>query len=429
MAKRTLDASEFRLPRRLRQAVQDELRSEESVRWVGQPSPWRFAVASAPVVKFSISWTAASVIFLVVVWRLDNPNPGEPVNLLVPWFMLPFLFIGLVTLSCPLLMVCKARKTAYVVTDHRAMTVEVGRYRIVRTFGPYRLRELFLRRRKDGSGDILFQAERRRHHRSRERLNYVGKTNAIGFLGIDKAEHVRGMLAEIGQLAAEQAKPSRSSATLELALDNHIEIAESRLAAIGDRLEGGEAARWLGTPGPFVMGAKVLAAVPFGLHFIGLGVLIASDERASLGADPTFAQSCVCLIPLLPFLLFGLACVCWPFWRMRIARRMAYAVTDRRAVIFEFGSEKRPGGASSVSGASSLQGAALRYHARLQRADGSGDIVFELPNLYTSPGRDLTPGGFTYTDPGLYGVENVSEVGMLVEDAAELRHLPRQVVD
>jgi len=98
-----------------------------------------------------------------------------------------------------------------------------------------------------------------------------------------------------------------------------------------------------------------------------------------------------------PFILVGLGMLSAPYWSWRRARQTCYALTDRRAFILE------PGWMGSVR-TSSYEPSALGTMSRSERADGSGDLVFdEVVAANSNRGARLQRRGFL-------GVGNVREV-------------------
>jgi hypothetical protein len=102
-----------------------------------------------------------------------------------------------------------------------------------------------------------------------------------------------------------------------------------------------------------------------------------------------------------PFLLIGLGMIASPWWMRRAARRTCYALTNRRAIIWEpslLG--MRQVRSYTASGLGSL--------SRLERADGSGDLVFEEFRTRDSEGGTHT------TRRGFLAIANVREVEELL---------------
>ncbi|MGX9415713.1 hypothetical protein ACWU4D_00040 [Vibrio sp. WJH972] len=73
------------------------------------------------------------------------------------FFGVPFLLIGIVMQFSPLLMVYKAKRTAYIVTNSRAIIFDGGFTTTIRSFNSTRLQDLRRKQRSDGSGDLIFE--------------------------------------------------------------------------------------------------------------------------------------------------------------------------------------------------------------------------------------------------------------------------------
>ena len=107
------------------------------------------------------------------------------------------------------------------------------------------------------------------------------------------------------------------------------------------------------------------------------------------------------LFPLggVPFVLFGAVLVSSPSWLGSKARRTVYALTDRRAIVFDAG----------VFGGSKVRSFGPERAALMsltERPDGSGDLIFEVF-------RDPRDSGTTFRR-GFKAVPHVREVQDLV---------------
>jgi hypothetical protein len=71
-----------------------------------------------------------------------------------------------------------------------------------------------------------------------------------------------------------------------------------------------------------------------------------------------------------PFILIGLAMLSTPWWTARAARRTVYAITDRRAIVWI----AQAWGRTEVQ---SFEPKRLLSLTRTERANGSGDLIFE----------------------------------------------------
>ena len=73
-----------------------------------------------------------------------------------PLFGVPFILIGLAMLSSPLWSVRRASRTAYLITNKRAVVIDGGGRRTVRSITPDRFGDIVRREGRSGRGDILF---------------------------------------------------------------------------------------------------------------------------------------------------------------------------------------------------------------------------------------------------------------------------------
>ena len=96
-----------------------------------------------------------------------------------------------------------------------------------------------------------------------------------------------------------------------------------------------------------------------------------------------------------PFILIGLGMLSSPYWMLRRAKRMAYVLTDRRAIILSFGWR-------SSASVRSFEPSGLTDLQRRERADGSGDLIFTTD--VSSRGRN------TSAAVGFVAIQNVKEV-------------------
>lgn len=151
-------------------------------------------------------------------------------------------------------------------------------------------------------------------------------------------------------------------------------------ARVKSELAPGERLLWSGQPVPgraaLVTLPLVIFAVPFtgfacfwSMLATGLGGMAGLSIRGPGGAGFGLIGALMGLFGL-PFLLIGLAMLTAPFWAYRMARQTCYALTDRRAITWN----ANPFGGVRVR---SFTPQALARIARNERADGSGDLIFE----------------------------------------------------
>jgi len=99
-------------------------------------------------------------------------------------------------LSSPILAYRRALKTAYVITDRRAIVVAGGGMTTIRSYPPEKLGDVFRRERSDGTGDVVFSTEVVQGARGRN------TQEDLGFLGVAEPKKVEEMLKELAKKSA-----------------------------------------------------------------------------------------------------------------------------------------------------------------------------------------------------------------------------------
>lgn len=157
-------------------------------------------------------------------------------------------------------------------------------------------------------------------------------------------------------------------------------------------LAPGESVEWAAQPSPMraLLGGLGLwlFAVPwtaFSVFWMAMASRAVHDWTSVEVAFPLFG---------LPFVIIGLLMLSTPWWAWRGAQRTLYAVTDRRAILFE---------AAGLRGITvrSFSPRALRDVRRTEQPDGSGSLVFS-----ETVGRD-SDGDRTTTAVGFSNVPDV----------------------
>lgn len=146
------------LPKEVASLVDLELEPGERIIWAAQPIPGRFARRSIGLVLFGIPWTAFAIFWIAGASGFKIPDFSHGFGFF-PLFGVPFVLIGFGLLSSPYWMRRKARRTAYVITDKRALILAGGSWRstTVRSFEPYRLGDIRRVQNADGTGDLIFE--------------------------------------------------------------------------------------------------------------------------------------------------------------------------------------------------------------------------------------------------------------------------------
>jgi hypothetical protein len=144
------------MPLELRQLIRAEMQPGEALRWVGQPRSRTFLLATIPAVLFGIPWTAFSIFWTVAAAGFALPSFDRiGWSLIFPLWGVPFILIGFCMLSSPFWAMLAARRTAYVITDRRAIIFDWGWNRTVRSVQPSSFKGLYRREKRDGWGDII----------------------------------------------------------------------------------------------------------------------------------------------------------------------------------------------------------------------------------------------------------------------------------
>ncbi len=149
-------------------------------------------------------------------------------------------------------------------------------------------------------------------------------------------------------------------------------------------LDGTETITWVGAPIPRLLAMKSIPIVLFGIPWTAFAVYwIAGAAGFQM---PDFEEG-LSFFPLfgIPFVLIGLSLLASPFLMVRKAKKTAYVLTTKRAIIFD-------GGFSTTI--RSFNRRRLTDLRRKQRADGSGDLIFERKVPYDGAGRQTTDHGF-----------------------------------
>lgn len=152
----------------------------------------------------------------------------------------------------------------------------------------------------------------------------------------------------------------------------------------------GESLIWLAQPEPRLFGRQAWPFVLFGIPWTAFSMFWI---WGAIGAPGPFA-----LFPLvgLPLVLIGLGMLVSPFWLARRATKTIYAITNLRAIVWE----------GRILGGTHVQSflpERLTAMTRIERADGSGDVLFE--EFTTGRGS-----GSTTVRRGFVGVARVREV-------------------
>lgn len=180
---------------------------------------------------------------------------------------------------------------------------------------------------------------------------------------------------------------------------------------VENELDPGEQLLWTGQPAPGRFMAQGLGLSVFGLFFGGFAlfwIITASGIGGGMGGGFS-------LFGLfgIPFLLVGLGMLTAPIWMSRKAKGTVYAITDKRAIVFDQGwsMNVRSFGPDKFS---DLE--------RRQRPDGTGDIIFAREpyrSYHHHSDSHYHHGRYRLREIGFFGVANVKEVEQMLRDLKE----------
>jgi hypothetical protein len=183
-------------------------------------------------------------------------------------------------------------------------------------------------------------------------------------------------------------------------------------ARVRAELDSGEQLLWVGQPRPGRFARSAIPIVLFGIPWTAFAIfwmagasgILFAGFRGQNNGPPGFGAFFACF-PLfgLPFVLIGLGMLSSPYWLRRKAKRTCYALTDRRAILWEAGSF----GSVQVL---SYRPAELTKIRRVEYPDGTGDLVFE-ENIMIGPRNN----GYSTTTRQRHGFMSIDHVRQVEE--------------
>ena len=187
--------SDLKIPKELRRKIDDELQPGEPVRWVEQPIPRFFTADSIESVLLGIPWTSFSIFgtWYTLGYKLPDLREGLQPQYLSALYIMLFVLIGFGMLSSPIWVWQAARKTVYLVTDKRAISIQGGWSTTIRSYLPDQLKDVYRKERVDGTGDVIIAIRRWKDSEGDQR------SEEIGFLGVRSPRGVENMLRQLVQ--------------------------------------------------------------------------------------------------------------------------------------------------------------------------------------------------------------------------------------
>jgi hypothetical protein len=175
-------------------------------------------------------------------------------------------------------------------------------------------------------------------------------------------------------------------------------------AKVEGELAEGERLQWAAQPAPMRSVARSIPIVAFGVAWTAFAVFWTCAASGALFDHG--AQGGLFWLFGIPFIVIGLGMLSAPLWALRKAKRTVYAVTDRRAFILDsaMGTRIRSFG---PEGLGDLE--------RIERADGSGDIVIVREYYHSHEG------GRSAHKIGFFGIADVRGVEQMLRALASPR--------
>lgn len=187
--------SNLKIPKGLRRKIENELQPGEIIRWVEQPIPHFFTAASISLVLFGIPWTSFAIFWMwgASGYKLPDLREGLQPQHLFALFGVPFVLIGFGMLFSPILAWQDARKTVYLVTDKRAISIQGGWSTTIRSYLPDQLKDIYRKERADGTGSVIISIRRWKDS------DGVNRQEEIGFWGVRNPRDVENIIKRLSQ--------------------------------------------------------------------------------------------------------------------------------------------------------------------------------------------------------------------------------------
>jgi hypothetical protein len=173
-------------------AIRNELQPGERLLWSGRPDPIRGMLPTFAIWLFAIPWTCFAVFWIVTAYGIGSHanNSGGGGFAFFPLFGLPFVLVGIGMFSSPYFVYLKLKRTAYGITDKRAIIISGKNTKTVDSYDSSNVGHIQRTERADRSGTLYFA----------QTVTNNGKngpqTTNIGFVGIPEVRNVEQILRE-----------------------------------------------------------------------------------------------------------------------------------------------------------------------------------------------------------------------------------------
>jgi hypothetical protein len=386
---------------KLRELIDREVQEGESVLWSGRPKPVWFTKFNWAILQFGILWTAFTVFWLTVKISKAPDSFG--------WAGAGLLLIGMGLLSSPYWNRRRLARTAYVITNRRAIIVERKRGGAkVKSVLRERLGNSFRREYPDGISDVIVDREI-------EDTSDGKFVQEITFMRIGDGRAIEKLLNAVAVGDVENTlseKVKKRSANVNTRLDSYIPPNLQRM--IFAEVETDEAIVWSQMPQPIFFTRSVRMWYWIGIPIVLCAMIGATWFSHALGLFRDEANYSSLVFLELIFVALLLMILSKPIEAHRDARRIAYVITDRRAISFE------------VKGSVTIRSyngdkLARRYSHR--HGDGTSDIILNVPAWRDQQAEPFEP------ELGLFRIQDADRVETLLNDLAMRDRKTIQLVD
>lgn len=172
------------------------LESGESVVWSGRPQTIKVLLIIAPLIIFSVFWTAMSVKWIYSAAGNKIPDLGDPSEYFA-LFGVPFVLVGLVQFLSAFWFFGRIRRLYYAVTDKKFLIVDGD---TVHSFTPDELSRMTGKKNslRPGLSDTSEYVNRDYRHGGKPRVSGITMAALIiGFFTIPRFREVKDMLVKM----------------------------------------------------------------------------------------------------------------------------------------------------------------------------------------------------------------------------------------
>lgn len=169
----------------------------EKIAWRGRPRPAVFMLRGLPNIAYGVTWAVLGAFWYHGSGGFGRYSVFEGWWKLTPLFSLPFILAGFSFFFYPIRLGARARRTWYLVTNRRVLTVELPGKQPprVRVFTPENLATLQVMKRFDGFYDVVLSMRAQENPQLKPRLE-------DGFFGVENGGEAEAAIRSLGHAAS-----------------------------------------------------------------------------------------------------------------------------------------------------------------------------------------------------------------------------------